>query len=368
VVLGTGNTPEENAQYSLPQHLRPLYPLMLDVVSKAVNTMAAMHDPVSFDGVYQFMKDWFSEHIENSTGQSTLHGAADALNFIDMPSIVNAASNALGGGSGRFDLEKIVNDARNQGVGFNTFTMPAGTDRALPNHPTGDNLFENEDSKKWHNILSNALGMVGGTLDSALGYGHEHHLLGNWLDTLGQVKDDAWQHIKDVNPALNNILWENTARESMRPPVVEQVSKRLNNMQAAGGPRNAELMEGTTGGAHPLPITPQPAEDKQRPTDPVMRDLYSTVQAEHSWIQSSFVGPINQIKKQMQDATNQPMDNAQRRDWMNNQTRVVADRYRYINTLIDDVNVQLSNKYGKRIDIGAPIDWKKGIDQFPALN
>jgi hypothetical protein len=154
----------------------------------------------------------------------------------------------------------------------------------------------------------------------------------------------------------------------MRSPIVEQVSRRLNNMQAAGGPRTAELMENTTGGKGPLPVTPQPAEDRAMPTDPAMRNLYNTVRAEHTWIQSSFVGPINQIKKQMQDISGQPTDNQQRREWMNNQTRVVADKYRYINSVIDDVNQKLSAQYGKRIDIGAPIDWKKGVEQFAPLN
>ena len=178
---------------------------------------------------------------------------------------------------------------------------------------------------------------------------------------------DAWQKIKDENPGLS-MLWENPARESMRPPIVEMVQRRLNNMQAAGGAKNAEMMQDTTGGKFPLPVTPQREEDRAVPPPGPMHDLYYAVKAEHDWLQSHFVGQINQLKKQMQDASNQPMDNRQQREWMNNQTRVIADKYRIINQYIDDYNQKLSNMYGRRIDIGSPIDWKKGMDQFPPLN
>lgn len=368
VAIFGNDDPQYHTQISLPQELRPIYALILDLVSKAFNLTAVRHDPASFDGVYQFMKDWFSEHVENSTWESALHGASDALDFLDVPSWINAATAAAGGGSLRFNLEKLVNDLRNRNFGWNTFSVPLGTDNPLPNHPVGDHLFEGQDGKKWSVVMSSLFGTVGGILDDALGLARNYHHMHNFLDALGQTGQDWLQRAMDLNPSLNSLLWENPVRESMRSPIVEMTQRRLTNMSAAGGAKSAELMEGTTGGKFPLPVTPLQEEDKNAPPPGPMHDLYYIVKNNHDWIQSHYVAEINQIKKQMQDASQQPMDNKQRREWMNNQTRVISDKYRFINSYIDDKSQELSQLYGRRIDIGSPIDWKGTIDQFPPLN
>lgn len=366
-ILFGNEDPQYHTEISLPQEVRWLYPMILDVLSKGLNTAAAVHDPSSYDGLMQFFKDMFSEHIENSTLESSLHGLGDAASFIDVPSIVNGLM-AVGGKSLRINVERMVNDALNGQFGWNTFSMDLGKDDPLPNHPVGDHLFEGQDGKILPAVMSNLLGTFGTLLDDGMGLVRNAHHMDSFLSALGQSGKDWVQKAMDLNPELNNLLWENPARESMRSPIVEMTERRLSNMKLAGGARNAEMMEATTGGKNPLPITPQPADSKAVPTDPAMRNLFFTVQAEHNWIQSHFVSQINQIKKQMQDATNQPMDNTQRRQWMNNQTRVISDKYRYINSVIEDKNAQLSNMYQRRIDIGAPIDWKGDVSQFAPLN
>lgn len=367
VYMFGNDDPQYNTAISLPQEVRPFYPLILDATSKVMGLAAMQHDPMTFDSVLQFMKDFFSEHIENSTWESSLHGAADAMSFMDIPSWVNAAS-AIGGKSIRIDLERIVNDWRNQGIGLSTFSIPTGQDRPLPNHPQGDHLFEGQDAKVLSTMISSVFGSLAGVFDNAMNLKHYAHDMDSFWDAAGQVGKDWIQKAMDLNPSMNSVLWENPVRESMRTPIVEMVERRLNNMQTAGGPLNAELMEGTTGGKFPLNVTPLPAEDRNAPPPGPMHNLYYAVKAEHAFLQSNFIAEINAVKKQMQDAAQQPMDNAERRQWMNNQTRLISDKYRYINTLIEDQNAKLSNVYGRRIDIGAPIDWKKGLDQFPPLN
>lgn len=358
--------PQYHTEISLAQEVRWLYAPIIDLMSKALNTAAAIHDPMSYDGLMQFFKDLFSQHIENSTLESSLHGLGDAASFINIPSFMNILPN-MAGKSFRIDAEKIINDALNHQLGMNTFFMDMGKDNPLPNHPAGDNLFEGQDGKIIPAIVSSVLGTVGGLIDDGMGLLRNAHHMDGFMSALGQTGKDWLQKAMDLNPELNSLLWENPVRESMRSPIVELTERRLNNMKLAGGPRNADMMEDTTGGKFPLPVEPLSPDDSAKITDPNMRDIHNTVQAEYAWINSHFIAEINQVKKQMQDYSQQPMDNKERREWMNNQTRWVSDKYRYINSQIDELNTQLSNKYGRRIDIGSYTDWKGTVDQWPKL-
>jgi hypothetical protein len=356
--------PEAQWQFSLPQELRPMYALMTDIISKALNLDAAKHDADVHDGIWGFMKDWFSEHIENSTWESALHGVADAANVLDVPPMANAFV-GLTDQSVRLDFERIVNDLRSGETGLtHTLTMPAGADRPLPNHPPGDDSVVGADGKKFVNIMSNLFGLVGGTTDHLLGFEKYYNQTNDFWSSLGGVGRDWLQHAKDLNPMLNNVLWENQVRDSVRPPIVESVQRQLDKMKSMSGGTNQQY-EGTTGGGRAaLPVTPQ-QPGRFAKLDPEMRPLYLAVDQEYKYLTSSSgpMGQIGALKKQMQDVSSKMMDKTEQREWMNNQTRLIADKYRYIQARIDDLNAAMSRRIGAPVNI-SNIDWDKGPDQF----
>jgi len=360
LIFGNAN-PALHTAFSLPQELRPVYAMVLDILSKALNVMAMRDDPEHHDGVLGFLKDWFSQHIENSTWQSALHGVGDAANVVDVPGAVNAVV-AGSGSNARIDVERMISDYRNNQFGLGTFFMPVGTDSPLPNHPPGDNALEGQDAHKYSVMMSNLFGMVGGMMDHLTGFSRYYNQTGSFWDSLGQVGKDWIQGAMDANPSLNNILWENPVRESSRSPVVEKVSRELLTMKQTAGASSAERMEGTTGGPRPLPVTPS-IEPGKVPTDPTMRNMYLATSAEYAWINSTVMTDINALKKQMADRSQQMGDTRERREFENQQKRTIEDKYRYVQDRIDDLNAAFSRQVGAPVDI-MKIDWKKGPEQF----
>jgi hypothetical protein len=49
---------------------------------------------------------------------------------------------------------------------------------------------------------------------------------------------------------------------------------------------------------------------------------------------------------------------------MNNATRDLADKYRYIQDIIQDTNYTMSKALNRNIRVGMKVDWQKGPEQF----
>lgn len=363
VHLFTDPDPSIHAEYSLPQELRAPYAMMLDVLHKAFMTDAARTDNDAHDGVYGFLKDWFGHQVSNETWQSSLHGAADALNILDVPPLAKAAIYAGGGGNLQLDANRIVQDAMTGQLGLKSFAIPQGADRPLPNQPPGDAPFDGEDAKKWRNIASAVFGMFGSEWDRLVGmynYTRQGHSL--W-DSIGQVGKDWLQAAMDANPNLNSILWENPARASRRPPIIENVQRQLDIMKQTQGFRSAERLEGYTGGGHnALPVTTLPDEHKV-PTDPIMSSMYQRIGFAYDWIYKVYMPQIQAMRSQMANEAQQFVNNRERREWENGQVRKIADIYQTIQKHIEDLNAQLSQTAGTQVRFDR-IDWKKGPEQF----
>jgi hypothetical protein len=57
------------------------------------------------------------------------------------------------------------------------------------------------------------------------------------------------------------------------------------------------------------------------------------------------------------------MDVTERREWMNDQQRRIADKYRLINAMVADMEYAMSTRVGRPIHI-EDVDWQKGPEQF----
>ena len=72
---------------------------------------------------------------------------------------------------------------------------------------------------------------------------------------------------------------------------------------------------------------------------------------------------INNLKAQIGAVQKEGRDPQERSQWMNQQTRVMADRYKMVQALSADMNVTLSKMAGKPVKV-QDIDWSKDSSQF----
>jgi hypothetical protein len=85
VILGTDDDPRKPNVIPLPQEMRAAYAMALDVVSKAVNIIAARHDKVSFQNLWDGIQDFFGSHITTSNAMAMRHGVVDMMDFLNPP-------------------------------------------------------------------------------------------------------------------------------------------------------------------------------------------------------------------------------------------------------------------------------------------
>jgi hypothetical protein len=98
------------------------------------------------------------------------------------------------------------------------------------------------------------------------------------------------------------------------------------------------------------------------PTDPTMRAMQSIADA-YKTRMAPQLADIQERKKQMASVNVQAMDPATRRTWMNQQTRAVAGKYRFLNSMTSDLEHALSLQVGRPVHL-EDIDMTKGPEQF----
>jgi hypothetical protein len=85
VALATSDDPQKPTMIPLPQEMRAAYAFALDVMSKAVNIIAARHDKVSFNNLWEGLQEFFGSHVTSSNWMAMQHGLVDTFDFINLP-------------------------------------------------------------------------------------------------------------------------------------------------------------------------------------------------------------------------------------------------------------------------------------------
>ena len=345
LVLATNDDPHKPTLIPLPQEFRAAYALALDLMSKAVNFLAARHDSGVRDNVMEAIKDFLGSHITNSSEGAMVHGAVDAGGVINLPPY-----------AGQFDWNAVLHGKNI----FDSYRSPIQRDVNLPNQP-GDGLLADKDGKVWNSIFRGVFGMlgaaVGGGMDNVSRYAAQ---TGDWVKALGMGGHDWVQGFQDKNPQFN-VLFENAVRLSTLPPIAEHMDRKLDALAKVTGSNTEERAEGRTGAGRYGQEVPV-GETKKIPTEPTMRRMYQVADAYRSRM-SGRLDEISNIKKQMGAVDQQGMDVIKRREWMNARTRDLADKYRVIGGYMADMEHMLSRVAGKPVHIEG-IDWSKGPEQF----
>jgi len=355
-IFAASDDPHKPVMVPLPQEFRAAYAFMLDVVSKLVNITAMQHDPATARPMMQVLKDFFGSHVTNSTDDAMTHGAVDLLGIVNLPPY-----------AGQVDLNKVVHgDPLHHPLTAvrEAYSPPIRAHELnLPNQAS-EGVLDDKDGKVWSSIFSSFFGIMGTAMvDATGGLSRYAAQTKDWDTALGMVGHDWVQGFHDKNPQFN-LLWENAIRLSTQPPIVEQTDRALKELDKIGGSRAAIGGEGFTGRGHsPLPV-PQGGGEKL-PQDPAMMQMYNLAEAYKTRLAPQREEIAN-IRKQMGAVQNQGMNPQARREWLNARTRDVADKYRFVDAMVSDLNAGLSKLAGvpMRIEQFARGNMHGDVSQF----
>ena len=346
IVLATSEDPNSPTIINLPQELRTLHAVAKDFISGILNSAAIHHDEDWYHNVFDTITDFLGSHVTNTSISAMKHGVADVIDTLNPPSVL-----------GHVDWFSVMDG---KSLADSSHAPSARVRGVLPNQ-VPDGLFDDKQGQMMRNILTAGFGGLAGVLDSLNAGSRYAKQTGSWLDGLGMAGHDWLQQAKDRNPQLN-FIYEHQLRTAQQAPIAEVTQQRLDELKKVVGARTAEHNEGlTTGGRYgqPVPTT----VDKQIPTDETLKQMYQIAGA-YKTRMAGRETEIAQIKKQIAAYNAQGMDNDEKRKWINDRTRDVADKYRMISSMLNDLDYALSLTAGVPVHIGQGIDWHGTMDQF----
>lgn len=354
VVLATDDDPNKPTLIPMAQEYQFAHALAKDFASKILNLTALRTDEPWYNAVWDSLNDFFGSHITNANVDSMIHGGVAAFDFLNLPQW-----------AGHIDTSKVLHgDMSPSGIAgnvVNAYRSPVGGQpSALPNQ-VPDGLLDSKEGRVIENLLKAGLGGLSTVVDMVNNTSRYAKQTGSWLDGLGLAGHDWLQQAKDRNPQLNT-LFENALRDSQQSPIEEVTSRELANLHKVTGSRMSLGQEGLTGRGRYDQQVPMSVETKL-PTDPTMRAMYNIAGAFERRLAGRET-EIAKIKKQMGAVSAQAMDPGEKRKWMNDRTRDVADKYRVIHATLRDLDYALSQMAGRPVSIGMNIDWHGTTAQF----
>ena len=347
VVLALNDDPNSPTEIPLPRMLHAPYAFIQEATAHALNLLAARHDPVTFNNVWEGIKDFLGSHISEQGVQGMKRGLTDVTSVgTDLPLIGHLDQNELMQGRRVADsfhpTWEVPEDRRLQGQDY-----PSWFDT-----PTGEML---------RSVLSNTFGGAAASLYDGIAGTARYHNQGNpFFDSLGMAHHDWLQTAKQDNPMFNNMLYDVQLRQSLRPPIADKVAPSLYALEHLPKEPGQATDETVGKGAfnRPVPqLAPSPVS-----SDMQMKDMFhATVQ--YKQLIDKSMQDVNAVKAQMGAVQKMGMNPVERTKWLNDQTRVMADKYKLVDKYITDMNAMLSRLSGKPMRL-QDVDWTKDHTQF----
>jgi len=353
--------PNVHTEISLPQRLRWIYPMILEMAATSMDAFRAHNDQNLLNRTLDTLGDVFSHHISNSTGISTAEGAGQFLGFVQPPPVLTGLLGAVTGRDVRFQPDVIARNVVTGKPWLSGTSFDTTPQRQIPGVQLHDNMISNDDGSTVHAILSALFGAAGASVaDMSRNYnirssaGAEHPI----LDAFG----DWRQGFMDQTPYAN-ILWGNTLRQSTSTPLEDNVRRSLDAMKpTAGADQSAQNLGETR--AEGLPVAPvgqQKLPDAH--TAPVLRHMYMVTSRVYGIITSENMPMVGDLLKQ-KDAINNSIYSAEmKRTLLNDVASKLQVRYQQIDKRIAALNSELSQMVGKQVDVRS-INWRGNDSQF----
>jgi hypothetical protein len=233
-------------------------------------------------------------------------------------------------------------------------------DKTIPGEAPAT-MWDSKPMEIFKNILSNTLGAAAATVFNTTGNISRYQTQGHsFLDSVGMAGRDWLQTARESNMATSNMPWETTIRLSMRPPIAEALSPTLLNLKALP-PMPKPSQAGIAGGRSPVPVITTGEELVSH--DPAMINMLQIAHAYGQRIDQAML-PIKAIQAEMGSVSKYGMNPQDRREWLNQATRNMADHYKLVQAYTGDMYNVLSKLAGKPISNLGAIKWNQGTEQF----
>jgi len=348
----------------VPQEMRLLWAYTQAVLMHLHGVQQAAADPKTATDILSRIKDLGQEHLDKSEVAMMEHGLNDSLNFVDFPVWMKAPL-AAAGASGRVDFARAWNDYKTGDFGLRSFFQAPSDFHPLPGMSPNDSAMRNGEGKRWSELFANAFGAGGALFDQATSLFRYHAQGYEWATAAGYVGQDWLQGLKDYNAEGNTLLFENQVRASRQPPIAEQGQQAIAQMRKTEGAYGgSESRFGFTPGQQPLAVPTYPGQQGKIPTDPQLRSMYLLTSGKLRFLDQTLLPQINAIRAQMDAVGQQMLNPAERRQWMNERTRDLADKWRQVMAYVDDLNAELSSVAGVPVNVQQGINWQGDMSQF----
>jgi hypothetical protein len=344
-IFATGSDPRQPTMIPVAQELRAPKAFMTELVAKVMNIAALQHDPDAYKNIWNGIVDFLGSHVSMASRDSVIHGAVDAVDFANLPPYAGHMD-----WNGKIHGKALVDSYRSP-----INTRPQNLPNQVPDGP-----LDSVEGKVFGNLLQAVFGLAAVSWEGAQNVSRYAEQTGSWSAALGMSGHDWIQGMEDRNPQFN-FLWEHQVRLGSQAPIVEQTERKLYAINKIPGARTDVTAEGQTSRsryAQPVPMS----NETKIPTDPTMQGIYYIAEAYKSRM-TSRTKEITELKKQLHAVDASGMDVTERREWMNDQQRRIADKYRLINAMVADMEYAMSTRVGRPIHI-EDVDWQKGPEQF----
>jgi hypothetical protein len=277
------------------------------------------------------------------------HGVVDMVDFINAPPII-----------GHLDWNRAYQlGIDNIPSAFHPSWTNSAKSQALPQQGLDTDL-DSKNGQIFRNILSNVFGAAAATMYDGVASAARHYGQHNeFWDSMGMAIHDWIGATKQQNLS-GNMLMEVPIRLSTMPPIAEALQPTLFALKNLPSKPNEAKLGYTAGNAYRLPVPV--SGEAPISNDPVVRQMLELSHT-YSTLISRAMQPIENIKTQMGAVQKLGMNAVDRSTWLNKQTRVMADRYKYVDSLATDLEARLSGMIGKPIKV-QDIDFKRDRSQF----
>jgi hypothetical protein len=351
IYLALNSDPTKPTVIPLPRSLRLANAFMLDVVSKAINYIGARHDLNTFNGVWEGLKDFLGSHITTSDAMAMRHAGVDMMDVFNLPPYL-----------GHLDYNRLIQNGISNAPSAFSAGWSGPVDKTMPDQSPATAM-DSKTGEVFRNILTNVFGAAAASGWNGIANVSRYQTQGHsFLDSIGMGLRDWIQGLHEGNLSANNLLFETPIRLSKQPPIAEALEPTLfglKNLPTVQQPATQGFTGGPRADQLPIPLTGQQPVSN----DPLVAHMLIVAHGYKTSIDQAMA-PINLIKAQMGAVDKQGMDPETKRNWMNQQTRAMADRYKLVNAYASDMYYTLSKLSGTTINNLNQIDWQKDRSQF----
>jgi hypothetical protein len=360
---GPGTDPHNHTELQTSQEVRPIYGIINDMIGAGVGSFQAHSDANFKDRLVYMLSDLFHHHVSTNVHKQTAAGLMDMFGYpLQLSPMVSAVVGGLTGSSPGNIGQTLLQNVEGgkpllQGLGG----QPTGN--TLPGQEVTSNFVAKNDANSLQAFLGGILGISATSLtkqisDAKSRWDQTHDLSTVWHGFTSDVK----QNFAEQN-RWGNFLWNKNLPASTRTPEDERITRAWNNIKPTLTYENDKRGQGKTraGGEQTLVTGESPI-----PKDPMMEQVYNMTSKYGSVINTQLMPQLNDIYKQM-DVTKSSVYNADEKvRILNELTDRLHEKRAEVMDRIEHINHNLSELVGRHVDIGKGIDWKRGVDQFPA--